>query len=155
MICIVSLLFISQVSGHGAMVKPSNWFDAGGHVGMKPGGQCEAEVDFGDNEPCEYMDYETGKLVKTKYYIRKGSSCMWHNNQTYTPHPPTLDPSLRTYQDYVIPGTNQTIDYTARNPWRSPGSAKIFSPCGVGGGNPKGCPVGANAMDLSYFNFIC
>jgi len=106
-------------------------------------------VDMGANVPFEYVDVESllaghWKLVKTKFHIRKGSACMWHNNQTYTPHPPTLDPALRTYQDFVIPNTNQTVDYTVRNPWRSPGSAKIFSPCGVGGGNPHGCPVGAN-----------
>eukprot|EP00092_Neocalanus_flemingeri_P021199 GFUD01022973.1.p1 GENE.GFUD01022973.1~~GFUD01022973.1.p1 ORF type:complete len:364 (+),score=83.36 GFUD01022973.1:28-1119(+) len=146
-ILLFPLIFITSVTGHGAMVKPSNWFDEGGQVGMKGGRQCDAEVDFGENGPFEYLDFETGKLVKTKFYIRKGSSCMWHNNQTFTPHPPTLDPSLRTYQDYVIPNTNKTVDYTARYPWRSPGSAKIVSPCGVGGGNPAGCPIGAKTTD--------
>ena len=28
------------------------------------------------------------------------------------------------------------------HPWRHPGSAPVFSPCGVAGGNPDGCPVG-------------
>lgn len=131
------------------MVKPYNWLDASGLVGMNPGGQCQAEVDYGENGPFVYLDILTGKWVETKFYIRKGSACMWHNNQTYTPHPPTLDPALRTYQNYTIPGTNNTIDYTARNPWRSPGSASIFSPCGVAGGNPNGCPIGALASDCA------
>ena len=45
------LVIIPQVTGHGAMVKPYNWFDASGLVGMKLGGQCQAEVDFGENGP--------------------------------------------------------------------------------------------------------
>lgn len=32
--------------------------------------------------------------------------------------------------------------YLRNHPWRAPGSAAVFSPCGVDGGNPKGCPVG-------------
>ena len=31
-------------------------------------------------------------------------------------------------------------DYFYNHPWRSPGSAKLHSPCGVLGGNPDGCP---------------
>jgi len=27
-------------------------------------------------------------------------------------------------------------------PWRAPGSAPVFSPCGFDGGNPEGCPLG-------------
>merc|ERR1739844_752850 len=34
------------------------------------------------------------------------------------------------------------IDWTKHNPWRSPGSAQVYSPCGNAGGNPLGCPVG-------------
>ena len=35
--------------------------------------------------------------------------------------------------------------YIARNPWMSPGSAPVFFPCGVAGGNPDGCPPGEPA----------
>ena len=31
------------------------------------------------------------------------------------------------------------------NPWRHPGSAPVWSPCGVAGGNPNGCPEGEGA----------
>jgi hypothetical protein len=31
------------------------------------------------------------------------------------------------------------VDYLTRNPWRAPGRAPNFSPCGIDGGNPKGC----------------
>lgn len=34
------------------------------------------------------------------------------------------------------------IDLWTHNPWRAPGTAPIFSPCGNDGGNPHGCPVG-------------
>lgn len=33
-------------------------------------------------------------------------------------------------------------DWTKHNPWRAPGTAPVFSPCGHDGGNPTGCPVG-------------
>ena len=41
---------------------------------------------------------------------------------------PSLDPALRTYQDAA------SGDWTWRNPWRSPGHAPVFSPCGLAGG---------------------
>jgi len=31
------------------------------------------------------------------------------------------------------------FDTTRTHPWRAPGTAKITSPCGVDGGNPRGC----------------
>ena len=52
----------------------------------------------------------------------------------------TLDDSLRTFKDIEFGGI--MYDFTKRNPWRSPGSAFIHSPCGVAGGNPYGCPEG-------------
>ena len=33
------------------------------------------------------------------------------------------------------------------NPWRKPGSAPVFSGCGVAGGNPDGCPPGGPPGD--------
>ena len=35
------------------------------------------------------------------------------------------------------------------NPWAAPGTAQVFSPCGVSGGNPYGCPVGNKG------NYLC
>jgi len=43
--------------------------------------------------------------------------------------------------DWTFPGV-KLYDWTTKNPWRAPGTAPIFSPCGVDGGNPWGCPVG-------------
>ena len=32
-----------------------------------------------------------------------------------------------------------------RNPWNAPGSAPVYSACGIAGGNPFGCPEGASS----------
>merc|ERR1719232_1928334 len=58
---------------------------------------------------------------------------------------PRVPPSMwrrdmRSWTDIVIGGFH--VDYTKTNPWRASGSAPIYSPCGVAGGNPEGCPVG-------------
>jgi len=63
-------------------------------------------------------------------------SCNWFTNFTFISGPPTLPDEMRTFQD------TDGNDWTVTHPWRSPGSAPLLSPCGVGGGNPDGCPVG-------------
>ena len=62
---VLPIVYIPLVTGHGAMVIPFNWFYAGGLEGMKPGGRCEEEVDYGKIRPCEYLDIKIWKLVKT------------------------------------------------------------------------------------------
>merc|ERR1719461_1855319 len=59
---------------------------------------------------------------------------MWFTNQTYATQV-TLprESELHTYQVGY---------YMSNTPWNGPGSAKIFSPCGISGGNPNGCPPG-------------
>ena len=39
-----------------------------------------------------------------------------------------------------------------RKPWMVPGSAPVYSPCGVNGGNPNGCPAGKDNRTRSKFN---
>lgn len=47
-----------------------------------------------------------------------------------TPMEPTVtDPRYRTYMDDPVDG-----DFTRHHPWRSPGYAPIYSPCGLAGG---------------------
>ena len=48
-------------------------------------------------------------------------------NEIYT-GPETLDESMKTYLNRI-----NGVDPFAKNPWRSPGAAEIFSPCGVAG----------------------
>jgi len=77
------------------------------------------------------------------------------NNPCATPMEPTVtDPKLRTWQN--IGGF---LDYTKYNPWRSPGFAPVFSPCGIAGGGatyhpsngalaPQGVKKGFDGRDL-------
>lgn len=121
--CLLQCCFVPLVIGHGNMVLPYTWFDAGGHIGQFPGGQCWAGADLPGLEG-------------------KGAACLWYNNWTVIPGEATLDPQLRTYRD--------ENNYFEKNPWRSPGSAPVFSPCGVGGGNPLGCPEGESYSPGQY-----
>jgi len=119
------LLFLplSSVSAHGNMVAPAAWSDRGGQVGLKPGQSCAAGAEYtfaGDPE-------------------KKGLSCMWFTDNTKIKGEATLKPELRTFAKVEL-GAEEKI---SRNPWMAPGSAPVFSPCGVAGGNPKGCPEGA------------
>jgi len=70
---------------------------------------------------------------------------MWFSNYTFISGDPTLPDFMRTFQDINIGG--YPFDYTKTHPWRHPGSAPVFSPCGVAGGNPDGCPVGGPEGD--------
>merc|ERR1712055_503451 len=58
----------------------------------------------------------------------------WFANYTFIPGEKTLDPSVRSYPQLDKYG-NKAMD---KNPWMSPGSAPVFSPCGALGGNPEG-----------------
>jgi len=150
-ILLLNILFkILSVHGHGNMLLPTTWFDAGGKIGMRNKLHCGGVF----------------------------SACDWFNNFTIITGNPTLDPSLWTYTklfslhepkfnphdlDYHgcprrstesfqkiknnLPVTSNEIppleNYFSTHPWRSPGSAPIHSPCGVLGGNPNGCPSNA------------
>merc|ERR1719262_2041070 len=48
----------------------------------------------------------------------------------------------------TLPGVGlvELPDWTKKNPWRAPGSAPVWSPCGVDGGKPQGCPSGSPSM---------
>ena len=120
-----------QVLGHGNMMWPPTWFDPNGTIGLTPGGFMHG-------------DYETAPN-------------MWFTNWTFIPGKPTLDPSLYSMPDFhgsayevwdkvhcftssgygdVCPTWYPT--YPDRNPWMAPGTAPLFSPCGIAGGNPLG-----------------
>merc|ERR1711970_426913 len=114
---IVLLECLYQVSGHGNMVWPPVWLDADAEIGITSGQQCLAD----------------GGVV---------ANCMWFTNYTFIEHAPTLPDEFRTYQDIYIEGAGYW-DIYKEMPWRSPGTAPVFSPCGVAGGNPDGCPSGS------------
>jgi hypothetical protein len=71
---------------------------------------------------------------------------MWFTNETYIVGNATMpkDSYLLTYPKSAgavpYPGAGgKPIDV---NPWYAPGSSKVWSPCGIAGGNPYGCPYG-------------
>jgi len=138
-IFVFSALGPLSVLGHGALMWPPSWFDPNGTVGLTPGGFMAGEYKTAPN--------------------------MWYNNWTFIPGEPTLDPSLYGMPDfhgdaYIIwdkkhcftdPGAPYDVCPTwyptnaDRNPWMAPGSAPVFSPCGIAGGNPfgvEGCEGG-------------
>jgi len=117
------LLLPSLVLGHGNMVWPPVWWDVRGEVGLGEGQHCSAGH--------QYIFYDDpGKA---------GVNCMWYTNFTHIVGESTLDPSLWTFPN-IEEGYKP---YIAHNPWRAPGSAPIYTPCGAAGGNPLGCPEGA------------
>ena len=118
---------IHIVNGHGNMVSPTVWWDKE-RIGMGRGRQCASGMSVDD--------LPAGKF--------SGTNCLWFTNDTFLPHSPTLENSMRTYRNVPFPDYGPIpIDYTKSNPWRSPGSAHVHSPCGTAGGNPNGCPIGA------------
>jgi hypothetical protein len=70
--------------------------------------------------------------------------CQWFTNYTHLPagKAPTItrDSPMRTFQDL-----DDDDDWTARNPWRAPGTAHVSSPCGTEGGNADGCVLADGA----------
>ena len=67
---------------------------------------------------------------------------MWFTNETGIPdgQKHTLPEDMHTYKETGgYPGSG---GFKNRTPWLAPGTAKIFSSCGIAGGNPNGCPPG-------------
>ena len=151
-----------SVAAHGNMVWPPTWFDPDGKDGLMPGG-----VIYGENAPLQ-----------------------WFSNWTFIPEgqEATLDPSLFTVPDFhgdaytvwdrvscfLLPPFDYDICRVwypidpARNPWMAPGTAPVFSPCGVWGGNPQGCggvgqdgecpgggsSMGSDSRDVTWNNTV-
>ena len=68
---------------------------------------------------------------------------MWFTNYTFIDKPTLLSPKYRTYPHVEHPG------YFRNHPWFAPGSAHVDDPCGVAGGNLKGC-IGGHCMKNTY-----
>ena len=67
--------------------------------------------------------------------MRNSCANEWYTNDTKIPDntAPTLREEMRTFKK----GQRDN-----KNPWGAPGAAKVYSPCGINGANPFGCPVG-------------
>uniref|UniRef100_A0A7S4SZ54 Chitin-binding type-4 domain-containing protein n=1 Tax=Alexandrium monilatum TaxID=311494 RepID=A0A7S4SZ54_9DINO len=131
-----ALLFAAMVplaAGHGAMQYPPSWIDPSGKWGLHAGTQCMAG--------CH------GTAPGAVQHGTQGCGCQWYTNWTHIPGPPTIprESPLRTYMDWDF-GDGVLRDWTVKSPWRAPGTAPTFSPCGVDGGNLRGCPYGSTDL---------
>lgn len=107
---------VALAAAHGAMQYPPTWFDPGHNGSCGWGASC----------------FNAGVMYFT-------------NETQITGHEPTIPERsyLRTYAKGTgagYPGSGGTN--TSLNPWRAPGRAHVWSPCGINGGNPYGCPMG-------------
>eukprot|EP00111_Clytia_hemisphaerica_P006043 TCONS_00017484-protein len=138
-ICAIAISLPLIVSGHGAMMIPYNWFDHPqwikmehgyeyGFVGLKSQKMCLPGADIPNSEVCREPKYCEG-VGNTS----KADACMWFANYTFVKKPTLFRHDLRTYPHT---GFEKTL---LHHPWRAPGSAPVFSPCGAAGGNPNGC----------------
>eukprot|EP00927_Polykrikos_kofoidii_P002024 TRINITY_DN10776_c0_g1_i1.p1 TRINITY_DN10776_c0_g1~~TRINITY_DN10776_c0_g1_i1.p1 ORF type:complete len:333 (-),score=52.61 TRINITY_DN10776_c0_g1_i1:63-1061(-) len=131
---LVMSLCVRLCAGHGAMMLPPSWSDPDGSHTNEAGGET---------------------IVGCK--DRRGSGCAfsWFTNNTMIPGEPTIksEDQLLTYKDSCGEGVAAcctfkgfpACDWTRKHPWRSPGTAPVHSPCGVDGGNPRGCPEGSDS----------
>lgn len=129
------------------MIKPNPWQNADGKLEMP---------DARNIAGC------TGHRAPGQRIGEATQGCLpeWYSNYTHIPGDPTISATspLTTVVNCVTHPTakwcdlNGTVlpgvgvvdlpDWTKKNPWRAPGTAPVWSPCGVDGGNPWGCPKG-------------
>ena len=143
-----SIICITQVHGHGTMVLPINWFDHPHFVvtkegwkvdynGIKSSRMCMSGCFLNHKDVCPESQNSCNGMPYP------GCSCMWFTNYTFIDKPTLLSPKYRTYPHVEHPG------YFRNHPWFAPGSAPVDDPCGVAGGNLKGC-IGGHCMKNTY-----
>ena len=145
---VISMICIIQIHGHGTMVLPINWFDHPHFIvtekgwkvdynGIKSGRMCMSGCFLDHRDVCpESQNSCNGMLYP-------GCSCMWFTNYTFIDKPTLFNPTYRTYPHVEHP------DRMRNNPWFAPGSAHVDDPCGVAGGNLRGC-IGGPCMKNTY-----
>jgi len=150
--------------GHGAVQLPPSWHNTGGVYStfLQPGEAHQPGAGDQNAQGC------TRKHAPGQLEAAQGCAAEWYTNYTFA-NPgepgswtgpigkgePTIprDSSLRTYQDWNFVDNKACTfkdgpacaDWTAHNPWRAPGTAPVWSPCGIDGGNPGGCRFGAKS----------
>jgi len=93
-----------------------------------------------------------GNFAEAGKCLKKGLSdtCSWFTQPTTIPGEPTLPDVARTFNLGVSSGPR---DWSAKMPWRAPGSAPVLgSGCGVGGGNKVALPNGGTQGALHRLN---
>jgi len=155
--------FVSQIASHGAMVYPNTWLQKKEWRKihgrwrrvwpyMEAGRMCHGGWHIDKNKLCPGGPPGQPRGCGVAF---PGVACLWFNDRKLIPNDQCVtihDKNLRTY-DINDPYPSHTFGpfrKRHRNPWRAPGTAPIDSPCGVGGGNLRGCngkkcPQGAYA----------
>jgi len=132
------LAAVNIASGHGAMQMPYIWQDRD-RVGLTTGFQGQAGCQPG--------------IAGSGYVFGPGSECslQYFTNFTHISGKSELELRMRTYGTFTKKGNIPFFnpDFTI-NPWYRPGRAVLNSPCGVVGGNPKGCDGGADCPGGGY-----
>jgi len=126
-IALISLVLgaaLPAVRGHGNMIWPPVWQDSNATYGLT-----------------KYSIFSIGNDLNWYDDPQKnGNVLMWYSNKVNIPE--DVEPILPDYMRTWANSTPEIQEQIARHPWKAPGSAQIFSACGIGGGNPLGCPVG-------------
>jgi len=151
MLCFFFLLisFPLAIHSHGNMMMPTTWMDPGGRIGLRNQKNC-----VGTFSSCLWFTNYTfisGKPT-LDHSLWTYPKMFLHNEPVFSPHDldytgSTKQQLTKTEEDSLLKTKTNEIpplkDYFYNHPWRSPGSAKVHSPCGVLGGNPAGCPATA------------
>ena len=166
---------VASVHGHAALISPAprNAVDrklepwAGGRFGdatcehpihgvdVNPlwgNGSCWGCNCVNGTEPCE--------VAQTCTYFSQGCAigCAMCDGQESNPNfkdrcgsgkkPTNNDPRFRSVNRAAVAMSDG--DVYQHNPWRAPGNAPVFDPCGMAGGSPSWVSTGLSFVDTPY-----
>lgn len=121
MLCTATL-----ASSHVVSNWPPTWSDPDGKFGLTDGWRDAGCIKGTGRPGTDHYLGKDGSEADAKHCIMK-----WYTNYTFHTGTATLPDNMRTFK---------VSD--SRTPWYAPGTAPTYSPCGIDGGNPKGCPPG-------------
>ena len=133
-LCLIFLLVVALVNGHGNMVKPFAWWDANQHGWFYDENGKDADVG------CCTLD-----LPQDTVFTNQTGRCpdcmkMWFTAKTEIPGEATLGSGMSQPEVLCIgQEAENDPDEMAKKPWSAPGTAFIHSPCGTLGAAPNGC----------------
>jgi len=130
---VLAMGLFNTVDAHAGLMDPPPWMDRGGQ--FYPKGPVM--------NTCAPLDKT---MYPAQYAIGTGTSmglnCYWFQNHTFVPNSVNLE--ITGDSEFATYGNLWGYDRlaTERFPWSAPGHAPIDSPCGMDGGNPRGCWTG-------------
>ena len=145
-----------------AMNHPPSWQDHAGTFGRKNGWRgagCtgrSAPGDTGDAEGCTSHWCKTAAPLAFASLLSppEAWSCCADTNYTWIPGKQTMAPDSEMLTGFkngqpesACLGPMEKNSPWGCTPWMAPGTAPLFSPCGINGGNPMGCDRGNPSPD--------